>query len=160
MINVSMLEVTLTQSTMSTGTHGNKDGFESIFTRTVNARAIEVNFDEDGDLLEPNQSSGGMDALLAILHQRSGIRCCSDIESRETVEGQDENSGIEGLWALLFELLDKTSRLASELYETVPENAPVSPWPGAETNAITEPSTEEVPGLVSESGAEEQLLAA
>ena len=167
MMNVSMLEITLTQSTATFGTNQGSDGFQSILTQTMSAKATEVEVQGDGTSLETGSAAGSLDALFAILQQRNPGPCCGvqplsqDVSSATAARGQkndDEETTLQGLWAMLFAMLERTSQLVEALYQTVPEDAASSQWSPSEveTESLAATATEEPEGASDE----ELLLAA
>ncbi|MBF0144857.1 MAG: hypothetical protein HQL84_01280 [Magnetococcales bacterium] len=181
MINVSMLEITLTQSTATFGTSQGNDGFQSILTQTMSAKATEIEVQGDGTSEETGKAAGSLDALLSILQQRNPVSCCgahflsqggTDVPSvSATAHGKkddDEETTLQGLWAMLFAMLEKTSQLVEELYQTVPQEAASSEWSPSEveTEALpaADPATATLPVTATEepldTTGEELLLAA
>ncbi|HIJ84836.1 MAG: hypothetical protein HW380_2023 [Magnetococcales bacterium] len=164
MINVSMLEITLTQSQITTaGSGATPGGFQSLLTQTMNAKATHFKTDAVDKGGETTQTGGGLAALLAILQQNNPTPCsnCRQPENSANLPSQtawdhplpgknapykkeDEDNTLQGLWAILFDLLDQTSALVSELYDLVPEDAPVSKLPSRQ-EPVTPPTAAALP---------------
>ncbi|HAT49546.1 MAG: hypothetical protein HQL07_07385 [Nitrospirae bacterium] len=138
MINVSMLEITLSRSTMTFG-NGDEGGFQSIYNETIQATSTRLSSTSGEKLEEATQASSGMEGLLALLQQRNPVPCCLQQDPSQEITGatgknkqknQDgDEAGFQDLLAKLFEMLDQTSELVAELYKLAPDDTTASSSP-------------------------------
>ncbi|MEO5330087.1 MAG: hypothetical protein H7829_17805 [Magnetococcus sp. THC-1_WYH] len=138
MINVSMLEITLSRSTVTFG-NGDGGGFQSIYNETIQATSTRLSSTSGEEPEEATQASSGMEGLLALLQQRNPVPCClqqdpvpgiMDVTGKNKQKDQDgDETGFQDLLAKLFEMVDKASQLVAELYKLAPDETTASSSP-------------------------------